>query len=182
MKNNLIKNNRYFIYMKSFPIFKVNKLSDTTTIDTIYVFNGFQFSDDLNTLIKTEKTNEKFAHIFTEEEWNNKIKHNIDVKFINENIHMDDSIDVIKLKIFGAIGKVASMDELYLFCLKKEKLNPITVYQNLTQNDKLPLTKILMEQVTLNLYDKNGKPLDIKLPDKPQYSFDDVLKLDLNNL
>ena len=167
--------------MYSFPIFKVNKLTDTNTIDKIYVFNGFKFSDDLNTLIRTEKTNEKFSDVFTPEEWKNITQNNIDVKFINENIHIDDSIDVIKLKIFAAIDKVASMDELYLFCLKNEKLNPITVYQNLTQNDKLPLTKIRIEQVTLNLYDKNGGPLDINLPDKPQYAFDDILKLDLNN-
>ena len=167
--------------MAAFKIFKVNKMSDTNTIDTIYVFNGFKFRDELNTLIKTEKTYEPFSDIFTQEEWNNKIKYDIDVKFINENIHIDDSIDVIKLKIFGAINKVASMEEMYLFCLKNEKLNPITVYQNLTQNDKLPLTKIGMEQVTLNLYDTTGKPLDIKVPDNPQYSFDDVLKLDLND-
>ena len=167
--------------MKTFPIFKVNKMSGTNTIDTIYVFNGFKFRDELNTIIKTEKTNEKFSDVFTLEEWRDIKQNNIDVKFINENIHMDDSIDVIKLKIFGAIEKVASMDEMYLFCLRNEKLNPITVYQNLTQNDKLPLTKISMEQVTLNLYDTDGKPLDINLPDKPQYSFDDILKLDLNN-
>jgi len=28
------------------------------------------------------------------------------------------------------------MSEIYLFCLNVENLNPITVYQNLTQNDK----------------------------------------------
>ena len=110
---------------------------DTNTIDTIYVFNGFKFRDELNTLIKTEKTYDKFSDIFTPEEWNNKIKYDIGVKFINENIHIDDSIDIIKLKIFEAINKEASMEEMYLFCLKNEKLNPITVYQNLTQNDKL---------------------------------------------
>ena len=37
-----------------------------------------------------------------------------------------------------------------------EKLNPITVYQNLTQNDRLPLTKVRIEQLLLNLYDEDG--------------------------
>ena len=66
--------------MAAFKIFKVNKMSDTNTIDTIYVFNGFKFRDELNTLIKTEKTYEPFSDIFTQEEWNTKIKYDIDVK------------------------------------------------------------------------------------------------------
>jgi hypothetical protein len=72
------------------------------------------------------------------------------------------------------------MSEIYLYCLKSEKLNPITVYQNLTQNDKLPLTKNRMEQFLLNLYDENGQLMEFGLEDKLQYTFDDILKLDLN--
>ena len=103
----------------------------------------------------------------------------IEVIFINQSIHIDDSIGVIKLKIFDAISKEASMSELYLYCLKSEKLNPITLYQNLTQNDRQPLTKFRMNQLLLNLYDEDGKLIDFKLAEKKQYTFDDILKLDL---
>ena len=72
------------------------------------------------------------------------------------------------------------MSELYLFCLKFEKLNPITIYQNLTQNDKLPLTRIRMNQLLLNLYDDEGNVMNFDFPNKSQYTFDDILKLDLN--
>lgn len=69
---------------------------------------------------------------------------------------------------------------MHLFCLTHEKLNPISVYQNLTQNDRLPLTKIRINQMLLNLYDEDGENMDVMLKEKPQYSFDDIINLDLN--
>jgi hypothetical protein len=168
--------------MSLFPIFKVNKLSDKDTTDTIYVFYGSQFSeeiDDPTVLFEEEPDNKAFTQVFDKDELDFISKNKIEVKFINQTIHIDDSIGVIKLKIFSAIEKAASMSELYLFCLKQEKLNPITVYQNLTQNDRLPLTKVRLNQITLNLYDENGIPLDLGLESKPQYNFDDILKMNL---
>jgi hypothetical protein len=140
--------------MSLFPIFKVNKLSDKNVTDTIYVFYGSRFSeeiDDPNDLFEDEPENKAFNDVFNKEELEYIKKNKIEVIFINQSIHIDDSIGVIKLKIFDAINKEASMSELYLYCLKSEKLNPITLYQNLTQNDRLPLTKIRMNQLLLNL-------------------------------
>jgi hypothetical protein len=168
--------------MSLFPIFKVNKLSDKNVTDTIYVFYGSQFSeemDDPTDLFEEDPQNKVFSDIFDQTELDNIRTNNIDVIFVNQTIHIDDSIGVIKLKIFEAIEKSASMNEIYLFCLKNEKLNPITVYQNLTQNDKLPLTKVRMDQLILNLYDEDGEPIDFELPEKKQYTFDDILSLDL---
>ena len=168
--------------MSLFPIFKVNKLSDKNVTDTIYVFYGSQFSeemDDPTNLFEEDPKNKAFSDVFDETELDNIKTNNIDVIFVNQTIHIDDSIGVIKLKIFEAIEKTASMNEIYLFCLKNEKLNPITVYQNLTQNDKLPLTKVRMDQLILNLYDEDGDPIDFELPEKKQYTFDDILSLDL---
>jgi len=168
--------------MSLFPIFKVNKLSDKNVTETIYVFYGSKFSekiDDPSELFIKDPGNNAFTSVFDKNELN-EIKHNnTEVQFINQSIHIDDSIGVIKLKIFEAISKEASMSELYLFCLKSEKLNPITVYQNLTQNDRLPLTKIRLNQLLLNIYNEEGNIIDFKLSDKELYSFDDILKLDL---
>ena len=169
--------------MSLFPIFKVNKMSDKNVTDTIYVFYGSRFSeeiDDPNDLFDEEPGNKAFVDIFNKDELNEIQTKKIEVIFVNQNIHIDDSIGVIKLKIFEAISKEASMSELYLYCLKSEKLNPITVYQNLTQNDKLPLTKVRMDQFLLNIYDENGQVMKFGLEDKLQYIFDDILKLDLN--
>ena len=144
--------------MSLFPIFKVNKLNkveDKNVTDAIYIFYGSRFSEETenpNDLFDDDPTNKAFEDIFTKDEIDTITRNKINVIFINETIHNDDSIGVIKLKIFDARNKKISISELYLFCLKFEKLNPITIYQNLTQNDKLPLTRIRMNQLLLNLY------------------------------
>ena len=195
--------------MSLFPIFKVIQLADKDTVDTIYVFYGTNVAKikeiqklwDNNPYDKTVFTKEEVDNItknktdvifssqsydktfvtpvFTKEEVDNITKNKTNVIFLAQTIHTDDSIGVIKLKIFDAIGKQYSMNELYLFCLKSEKLNPITVYQSLTQNDKLPLTKVRLNQLILNLYDAGGKQINFGLTDKATYTFDDILKLDL---
>ena len=154
--------------MSQFPIFKVNKLTNKK-IETIYVFNGPNETNvDLNNTFLKEPENKLFDNIFDKEEINEIVKHNIDVIFIEQKIHIDDSIGIIKLKIFEAIKKEASMSEIYLYCLINEKLNPITIYQNLTQNDKLSLTKTRINQLILNIYDINGKLKKFDLPEKNQ--------------
>ena len=166
--------------MSLFPIFKVNNLTDKNVTDTIYVFCGSRFSEDLIDIFDEEPGNKLFADIFSKDELDTIEKNKINIIFINKSIHIDDSIGIIKLKIFEAISKKASMQELYLYCLKSEKINPITVYQNLTQNDKLPLTKVRLNQLLSNLYDENGDSMVFDLEDKLQYNYDDILKLDLN--
>ena len=104
--------------------------------------------------------------------------------FVKQAIHIDDTIGTIKLKIFEALEKTVSIDEMYLFCLKTEPINPITMYQNLTQNDKIPLTKLRLEQMTTNIYGTDGIPIDFKIGNKrgkskDKYTFDDILKLNL---
>jgi hypothetical protein len=166
--------------MSLFPIFKVNKLSEKNKTDTIFVFFGTNLDiDDPNELFKSDPTNEAFTDVFLKEELDNIKTNNIPVVFLNQSIHIDDSIGIIKLKIFEALRRSVSMSEIYLFCLKNEKLNPITMYQNLTQNDNLPLTRIRLEQMLKNIYDDDGEPIDFGLPKKEKYTFDDILKLDL---
>jgi hypothetical protein len=170
--------------MSIFPIFKVNKLTDGSKTDTIFVFSGtnldLDVGEDPNELFKKDPTNDAFQDVFEKEELDNIQTNKIQVVFLKQSIHIDDSIGIIKLKIFEALRKSVSMSEIYLFCLKSEKLNPITMYQNLTQNDHLPLTKNRLEQMLKNIYDEDdGEPIDFDLPIKDKYTFDDILKLDL---
>ena len=167
--------------MSLFPIFKVNQLSEKNETDAIYVFYGNNLDIvDPNELFKKDPKNKAFVpDVFTETEID-EIDTN-KVIFLNQTIHIDDSIGVIKLKIFEALRRTVSMNEIYLFCLKEEKLNPITMYQNLTQNDYLPLTRVRFELMLKNIYDIDGDPIDFNLPPKEKYSFDDILKLDLTN-
>ena len=169
------------------PIFKVNKIIGKNIVSQIYVFFGnnldIENQEDLTELFKREPDNPIFSDTFKPDELTNVKANNTPVLFINQSIYIDDTIGTIKLKIFEALGKVVSMDELYLFCLKTEPINPITLYQNLTQNDKIPLTKLRLEQMTTNIYGKNGKPIDFsenKSKSNDKYTFDDILQLNLS--
>ena len=102
--------------MSLFPVFKVNQMSDKNVTDTIYVFYGSRFSeeiDDPNDMFDEDPGNKAFINIFNKEELTEIKGKNIAVIFINQSIHIDDSIGVIKLKIFDAISKKVSMSELY---------------------------------------------------------------------
>jgi len=172
------------------PIFKVNKLIGKNKIGQIYVFFGNNLDiegKDPNELFAQEGTNNPvFLDIFKPDELTNIENNNIPVLFVKQNIHMDDTIGTIKLKIFEATG--VPIEGLYLFCLKTEKLNPITLYQNLTQNDKLPLTRQNLDNMLTNIYDKTtGMPMVFDLDTNTEgkkdyiYTFDDILRLDLDN-
>ena len=175
--------------MSLFPIIKVNIIAGRDKTDKIIVFYGTNLDTggaaasiditDINDLFQRNPNHKMFVDIFDKTELDTIQKSRITVVFVEQQIHIDDSIGVIKLKIFEAMQQLMSMDELYLFCLKNERLNPITVYQNLTQNDKLPLTSVRLNQMLLNIYDTDGQLIDFGLPEKPKYGFDDVLKLDL---
>jgi hypothetical protein len=72
------------------PIYKVNHVVNGS-VDIIYVFNGKNNEN--------EDQEELFKRIFTDEE-NKKIKENkIDIRFSEQQIHYDDSIGTIKIKI-----------------------------------------------------------------------------------
>lgn len=173
----------------SSPIIKVNKIIGKDRIESIIVFWGTNLEIPnpttlFNEFIESGANSEdaKFAaikDIFSKDELTNILTNRIPVTFTNQSIHIDDNIGTIKLKIFKAIGKNVGLDEIYLFCLRSEKLNPITFYQNLTQNDRVPLTKARLDQMLYNIYDKDGKPIDFGLPEKERYSYDDILRLNL---
>ena len=170
--------------MTSFPIFKVNYLVNKNIIKKIFVFYGVNLEiSDPNELFQTEPNNDWFKQIFNSFELSKIKQDNIEVIFIKDSIHYDDSIGTIKLKIINAFfpENTFSQEEVYLYCLKSVVLNPITVYQTLTLNDKISLTRIRLDQLLLNINDANGKPIDFNLPEKEKYTFDDILNLNLPN-
>ena len=116
------------------PIYKVNYLVDGI-IDTIYVFMGKKITT-------VGKDSDLFKIIFTEEENEIITTNKIHIVFSDQQIHPDDTIGGIKLKILTEIKDKTSLDEIYLFCQKIEMLNSISIYQSLTQNKKQPLTQV----------------------------------------
>jgi len=171
----------------SIPIFKINKIIEKNKVEQIFVFFGNNLDiegDDPNELFLREPNNKVFFDIFDQDELTNIQSNNIRVSFVKQVIYIDDTIGTIKLKVFEALEKTVSIDEMYLFCLKTEPINPITMYQNLTQNDKISLTKLRLEQMTTNIYGTDGTPIDFQIGNKKgksrdKYTFDDILKLNL---
>ena len=152
------------------PVYKVKQLINGS-INTIYVFNGK----------KSEENEELFKKIFTEEERQQIESEKITVKFSEQQIHFDDSIGTIKIKILNELKNEIVLDEIYLYCQKNETLNAVSVYQSLTQNSKLQLTKVRLEQFLSNIVsDESGKSFEEPV-EKEVYTFDDIFEMNFNN-
>jgi len=168
------------------PIYKVNHLINESEIKDIYVFYGR--NEKLTELFKRDPENEAFIdkstgkHIFNAEEMKNIKDKNISVHFSQQQIHFDDSIGTIKLKIVREFSNTFSYEEIYLFCMKEESFNPVLIYQTLTQNKRLELTKTRLDQFLLNIIrDDTGTPVQFNIPEKEIYDYDDILALRLDN-
>jgi hypothetical protein len=161
-------------------IYKVNHLTNENTIHSIYVFYG-KHKEKLDILFKTNPSNETFSSIFTQEELKQIQDTQIPVYFFQQNIHPDDSIGTIKWKLFQELKETFSLSEIYLFGMKEEIVEAVSVYQDLTQNKKLELTKMRLYNFLSNIVsDEKGNPIKIEVPDKTIYNYDDILSFNLN--
>jgi hypothetical protein len=150
-------------------IYKVNYLINGV-IDTTYVFYG-------KPVIKQDQS-EILKKIFTKDEIRN-IKN---IHFSEQQIHYDDSIGVIKLKILNELNKLnksVSLGEIYLFCQKLESLNAVLIYQLLTQNTKINLTSLRLDQFITNIVKNENGVEFVKPPKKDEYDLDDILNMKL---
>ena len=150
-------------------IYKIKQLTNGE-VTTIYVFNG---------KIVSQNEEELFQNIFTPEEIEEIKTNGIIIKFSEEQINLDDSIATIKIKILKELKSDVSIEELYLYCQKIETLNAVSIFQSLTQNGKLELTSLRLEQFISNIVsDENGKPFDKNIQEeKDFYTFDDIFQM-----
>lgn len=187
-------------------IFKVNLLTNENTIGSIHVFYGNDYTvgnNKLNELFLENPSNELFSNVFDEEELNYIKKNSVAVVFSHQEIHSDDSIAAIKIKIMEDYSNAFSLEEIYLFAVKEEMLNPINIYQSLKQKKinapslvsnptdrkqinkmitrKIELTKPRLLQFISNIVNDNTCPEQIHfdLPSKTSYSYDDIVSLNL---
>jgi len=167
------------------PIYKVSHVVDND-ISTIFVFLGKIYDDktdyeneDIDLLFKNDPNNTIFDGIFQQEELEDIIENNTIVIFILESLHLDDTIETIKKKIMLHLmdDLNASFDEIYFFIKQTETFQILSIYQNLTQNEKLSLTKDKFFQFLYNIDE-----IDIEsVPIKEYYTIDDIFKLNLEN-
>ena len=172
-------------------IYKVHHLIDKETTKTIYVFYGNNLDvPNPEELFKKDPKNAAFIDpstklpIFNDYELS-KIQDKtnpIVVKFLKQQIHFDDSIGTIKLKLIESISNSFSIEQIYLFCMKRETINATNIYQSLTQKNRLELTKIRLDQFFLNVHnDDFGNSIVNQVPEKETYTYDDILELNLAN-
>jgi hypothetical protein len=157
-------------------IYKVKRIVNGS-LNTIYVFNAKK--EEAKLVEPSEK--ELFKEIFSDREAEQIQSEGIKVVFSDQKIHSDDSIGTIKIKIINEFKSEISLDEIYLYCQKMETLNAVSVYQSLTQNGKLQLTKVRLDQFISNIVcDENGKLFE-KPTEKEVYTFDDLFEMKFDN-
>ena len=166
--------------------YKVNELTSVNNIRKIHVFVG-SHEENLDELFSSNPQDTRFSSFFNEEELENISKMNIPVKFSQQYLHQDDSIGTIKTKIAHSCDNTFSLDEVFLFARKQEKLNAADVYRILTQNNKMPITKNRLENFLKNVPLKiNGEHTYFSLKDNKNvkgtdtYNYDDILDLKLD--
>ena len=152
-------------------------------VEKLYVFIGNRLVDkqdiDIQSLFNLEPSNALFEGVFDESEIDAIAKDNTEVLFVNAEIHPDDTIETVKKKIIAAAPELdITYAGLYLFCKGEQDLDAPGVYQMLTQDGRLELSKERLFDFLLNIQDAS---ID-QLPDKDVYDYDDILALDLPSI
>ena len=156
-----------------FPIIKIWHKENNINVKHIYVFlnnkwivNSENTIAELNEAFKIQNREKFIKHgIFTDSELNIVFGKNIPVTFIPHPIHIDDTIRTIKQKIIEKTNLRISLPEIYLFGVKRAKLNSSSIYSQLTQEGELILTRDRLIQFLKNYVHFNIKKFD-KLEDK----------------
>jgi len=174
------------------PIWKVIHLTDVERVDKIVVFYGFhpQYHnkmDTLDELFLQDPENAAFVDprngelIFNKTELQDIREQKTEVRFVESFIHIDDSIERIKLKLVLAFAKQFSLEEMYLFARTVQSATTDSVYDSLTQKGQYPLSYAMIREFAANLRDKNSvKPIKMDFPaDKSAYSYDEISSLRL---
>ena len=190
-----------------FPIYKINYITQTNVTESICVFYGDNIQENNPTLLLSQvPEGGAFVHplyksiIFTEKELTDIRENNTNILFSPQFIHRDDSIGAIKLKIMQEWNQQQqqqeksfsldkdpnkidiALEEIYLFCQQYDILDAVSVYQSLTQDNKLKLNRTRLDLFVKNLLDaETGQPVAFTIEDKEVYTYEDILALDINN-
>ncbi len=102
--------------------------------------------------------------------------HSVDRIMVNDFIYKDDTIETIKTKIAKALDiNSTSFQELYLYAKFRSNLSLRQFHEEITRQNTEPLTKEKLEQLSINWHFDEGES-QILLYDKPEYSYNDLLK------
>jgi hypothetical protein len=124
----------------------------------------------------------EFDDIFNEQDHTYFKDFNMQIKFTNQNIYFDDTIEVIKFKIIDFLNKEFDKicyEELYLFSCLNNPFNPINIYNLLSNNNKNKISKKNLYDFLSNIYEQYT--IINYLEDKDFYDYNDINEL-ANNI
>jgi len=134
--------------------------------------------EDLNRMFQEEPNNKIFS-FFTQEEKEKYKRYNL--IFVNEQLYWDDTIETIKLKISMVLDTI-SMFEMYLYCFKPYPIEPPLLYEVLTKNNSIDITKERLQTFLLNIVNKESlQPITFPSNEELHYDYQDIIALDLPN-
>jgi hypothetical protein len=178
----------------SFPIYKICKVDISNKITHLFVFYNFTSIgisiEKLQSLFISNPNNESFLNYFSIKELEQIQNNNINVIFVDDYIHIDDTISSLKFKIIDALNKLnnyedTTVEDIYMFYMKQTPIDLVTLYHNLTYNQLIQLNFNRLQQHLLNLYlntQLSLKQYEFKIQQKDVYTFDDLINMNLNTI
>ena len=159
-----------------------NKITDTNYEYYVFIGSLLHDNDDnniskLNKDIEDNNYSDILKLIFTEEEFTNLNTLYSRIEFIEQAIYIDDSIETIKYKILKFCDFEASYDELYLYTNDTYRFNVKDIYNYLTQDNDIILTKEKLYRFLLNLNIKDIKDLNFE---KDELTINDLYSLNFD--
>lgn len=150
-------------------IHKVHILGNSGKIEHVYVFcNGSKNSSHMKEL---------FSDVELAMFDVNKTK----ITFLNQCIHLDDTIHIIKQKVAQNLEKETALEEIYLFGFFSNAVDFPTMFQDITKrSNSAELTQQEFKQCLLNLNIPPHKVEDIDKT-KDSFTYEDFLKLQSEN-
>ena len=127
------------------------------------------------------KTQNNLKELFSDLELSLHEINSVEYIFSDQLIHPDDSIRVLKKKIIAEIGMDSiAYEELYIFGFVKARIDMKDLYQKVTKNETLEITKEQFQQMAINL---NADLATVKNIDfeKDVFSYDDFMELQVNS-
>lgn len=156
-------------------IYKVFHLQENK-VKTVYIFAGLSKAESEKLSKKASSEPNKINDYLSADEIKRVEKDDGVIEVVPELIYSDDTIDVIKRKMFVSLNSDISIPSMYLFGKVNRQLEDNSVFQNLTSNRRYEISETRMFDFLTNI---NYRGMS-KIEKKELYNFDDIIDLGLD--
>ena len=160
-------------------LFNITTTTKLLSKDQVYKVYQLDFNNNPKQVIVFHGKREpvtSLSEIFSEIEVAELKANNAEVKYSNQLIHKDDSIQTIKKKILIEMDtNLVSLHEIYLYSKIKDNLHLLKFYQDFTQNGKLEITTSMFGQLLKNFMSGERAVEAIEsIPSKDAYRYEEL--------